>query len=197
MYHPLPSYVKLVDFSFFGTIRLLEHLQVARRYNPAVDAERGEFGAVESAERLRRAGLRVTAPRLAVLEAAREAGPHASADGIAVAVRSRLGTLSTQAVYDNLHALVAAGLLRRIEPAGSPARDEVRVGDNHHHVVCRLCGATADIDCVLGAAPCLDPSATHGFVIDEAEITFWGVCPRCLIEQQQNEFVTKEMDRRA
>ncbi|WP_067648178.1 Fur family transcriptional regulator [Nocardia harenae] len=127
---------------------------------------------------LRRANLRVTAPRLAVLEAV-AAHPHSDADRIAAAVRSSLGTVSTQAVYDVLHACVRAGILRRIEPAGSPARYETRIGDNHHHLVCRGCGAVADVDCVAGAAPCLHPSDAHGFVLDEAEVVFWGRCAAC------------------
>lgn len=133
---------------------------------------------VTLAERLRQAGMRVTAPRLAVMAAVLEC-PHQDADAIAVAARARLGTLSTQAVYDNLRALVEAGFVRRIEPAGHPARYEARVGDNHHHVVCRRCGRTADVDCTIGAAPCLEPSAAYGFLIDEAEVTFWGLCPAC------------------
>ena len=132
----------------------------------------------ELVERLRGAGMRVTAPRLAVL-AAVAAGPHRDAEAIAVAARARLGSLSTQAVYDNLSALVAAGLVRRIEPAGHPARYEARVGDNHHHVVCRRCGKAADVDCAVGPAPCLEPSDAHGYLIDEAEVIFWGVCPDC------------------
>lgn len=127
---------------------------------------------------LRAANLRVTAPRLAVLEAV-AARPHSDADRIAVAVREALGTVSTQAVYDVLHACVRAGILRRIEPAGSPARYETRIGDNHHHLVCRGCGAVADVDCVVGAAPCLQPDDGHGFVVDEAEVVFWGLCARC------------------
>jgi Fe2+ or Zn2+ uptake regulation protein len=94
-------------------------------------------------------------------------------------VRESLGTNSTQAVYDGLHAMTRVGLLRRIEPAGSPARYETRVGDNHHHVVCRSCGAARDIDCVVGAAPCLTPGETGDFLVDEAEVTFWGLCPAC------------------
>jgi len=129
-------------------------------------------------ERLRGAGMRLTAPRLAVLTAVADL-PHRDADAIAEAARRRLGSLSTQAVYDNLHALVQAGLVRRIEPAGHPARYEARVGDNHHHVVCRRCGKTADVDCAVGLAPCLTPSDDHGFAIDEAEVTFWGTCPDC------------------
>lgn len=130
-------------------------------------------------EALRRAGLRVTASRLAVLQAVMGEGQHRDAEAIADAARKRLGTLSTQAVYDNLHILEEAGLLRRIQPSGHPARYEVRVGDNHHHIVCRRCGLTADVDCAVGAAPCLEPSADHGFIVQEAEVIFWGLCPRC------------------
>ncbi len=130
------------------------------------------------AERLRAAGLRVTRPRLAVL-AQIAARPHSTADEVEGAVRERLGRVSTQAVYDVLNAGVAAGLLRRIEPAGSPARYEDRLGDNHHHLVCRRCGRVEDVDCVVGAAPCLDPSDARGFAIDEAEVTFWGLCADC------------------
>jgi Fur family ferric uptake transcriptional regulator len=127
---------------------------------------------------LRAAGLRVTAPRLAVLAAARS-GNHATVDVIAQAAREEIGSISTQAVYDVLAALARAGLVRRIEPAGSPARFETRVGDNHHHIVCRACGAVADVDCAHGQAPCLEPAASHGFVIDEAEVTYWGLCQDC------------------
>ncbi|MEY9214179.1 transcriptional repressor [Thermobifida halotolerans] len=127
---------------------------------------------------LRAAGLRVTASRLAILDAVRQ-GDHLDADRVARAVRGRVGHVSTQAVYDSLHALTAAGLLRRIEPAGSPARYETRVGDNHHHLVCRDCGEVTDIDCVVGEAPCLLPSQTHGYALDEAEVVFWGICPTC------------------
>jgi Fur family transcriptional regulator, stress-responsive regulator len=130
------------------------------------------------ADRLRAAGLRVTRSRLAVL-AVLGPGGHHSADEVIKAARARLGSLSTQAGYDVLAALTAAGLLRRIEPAYSPARYEARTGDNHHHVVCRSCGATADVDCAVGAAPCLEPSSVAGFLIDEAEVTFWGLCPPC------------------
>lgn len=128
--------------------------------------------------RLRAAGLRVTAPRQAVLGVLSE-HPHSTADSVAAAVRVRLGSVSTQAVYDVLAACVDAGLVRRIEPAGSAARYETRTGDNHHHVVCRTCGDTADVDCVVGEAPCLHPSTAEGFVIDEAEVVFWGTCPAC------------------
>lgn len=127
---------------------------------------------------LRAAGLRVTAPRVSVLNVV-AAQPHSDADGIAAEVRRELGSVSTQAVYDVLKACVGAGLLRRIEPAGSPARFETRTGDNHHHLVCRNCGAVVDVDCVVGHAPCLQPSDSQGFAIDEAEVVFWGLCPRC------------------
>jgi Fur family ferric uptake transcriptional regulator len=127
---------------------------------------------------LRRHRLRVTRPRLAVLEVL-AAGGHLEVDEIANRVRARLDSVSTQAVYDVLSALARVGLARRIEPAGSPARYEARTGDNHHHVVCRGCGAIADVDCVVGQAPCLEPSSPAGFVIDEAEVTFWGVCADC------------------
>ena len=129
-------------------------------------------------ELLRSRGLRVTRPRLAVLDVL-GGGGHLEVDEIANAVRMRLDSVSTQAVYDVLGALSRAGLARRIEPAGSPARFEARVGDNHHHVVCRGCGVVADVDCVTGAAPCLDPSTADGFEVDEAEVTFWGLCPDC------------------
>jgi len=129
-------------------------------------------------EQLRDAALRVTGPRVAVL-AEVHAHPHTDVDTLAAKVRSRLGSVSTQAVYDVLRALSDAGLVRRIEPAGSPALFEARVGDNHHHVVCRRCGEVADIDCATGSAPCLEASNTKGFVIDEAEVTYWGTCPTC------------------
>jgi Fur family ferric uptake transcriptional regulator len=127
---------------------------------------------------LREAGLRVTQQRVAVLGALADS-PHADVETIAVATRASLGTVSTQAVYDVLRALTEAGIARRIEPAGSPARFELRVGDNHHHVVCRGCGSVADVDCAVGHRPCLTASDDHGFVIDEAEVTWWGLCPAC------------------
>jgi Fur family transcriptional regulator, stress-responsive regulator len=135
-------------------------------------------GWIDVAATLREAGMRVTAPRVAVLSEVR-AGQHVTADQVAAGVRDRVGPISTQAVYDVLAALTRAGLLRRIEPAGSPTRYETRVADNHHHVVCRACGAIADVDCVIGARPCLSASDAGGFVVDEAEITFWGLCPAC------------------
>ena len=127
---------------------------------------------------LRGAGLRVTGPRVGVLLALGQ-HPHADADEVIEEVRRHTGSVSVQAVYNVLGALVEAGLVRRIEPAGSRARFEVRVGDNHHHIVCRQCGATTDVDCVVGRRPCLTPSEAQGYVLDEAEVTFWGVCPRC------------------
>lgn len=135
------------------------------------------------ADLLRDSGLRATAARMAVLSAV-ESQPHAAADDIAAAARARLGAVSTAAIYDVLNALTAAGLIRRIEPAGSPARYETRTADNHHHIVCRRCNAVADIDCADGVAPCLEPSgldsaALQGFVLDEAEVTWWGLCASC------------------
>lgn len=127
---------------------------------------------------LRDRGLRVTAQRLAVLDALGSHG-HLDADEVLRRVRGSLPTVSVQAVYDVLHALTDAGLLRRIEPAGHPARYERRVGDNHHHVVCRGCGAVDDVDCAVGHAPCLVPSSTSGFAVETAEVTFWGLCPAC------------------
>ncbi|MGH3261833.1 MAG: Fur family transcriptional regulator [Trebonia sp.] len=135
-----------------------------------------------TAEDLRGVGLRVTAARVALLEAVRD-GDHRGVEAVASTVRARIGHISLQAVYEALHALTAAGLLRRIEPAGSPARFEGRVGDNHHHVVCRSCGVVADVDCAVGEAPCLTASEAHGFSIDEAEVIYWGLCPDCSIAQ--------------
>jgi len=127
---------------------------------------------------LREAGLRVTRPRLAVLDVVRQ-HPHADTESIIAAVRADLGEVSHQAVYDVLRALHAAGLIRRIQPSGTQARYEARVGDNHHHVVCRACGIIADVDCATGEAPCLAASNDHGFRIDEAEVIYWGLCPGC------------------
>ena len=127
---------------------------------------------------LRDSALRVTRPRVAVLSAV-HAHPHADTETIIGAVRAGLGRVSTQAIYDVLRALTSAGLIRRIEPAGSVARYESRVADNHHHVVCRSCGAMQDVDCAVGSAPCLSASDDHGYSIDEAEVTYWGLCPTC------------------
>ncbi|MFF5187915.1 Fur family transcriptional regulator [Streptomyces sp. NPDC000345] len=130
------------------------------------------------AEELRGAGLRVTAARVALLETVRN-GDHLDVETIASGVRDRVGHISVQAVYEALHALTAAGLVRRIEPPGSPARFEGRVGDNHHHLVCRSCGVVADVDCAVGHAPCLTATDDRGFAIDEAEVIYWGLCPAC------------------
>lgn len=131
-----------------------------------------------SAEELRGAGLRVTAARVALLETVRR-GDHLGIEAIASGVRARVGHVSLQAVYEALHALTAVGLIRRIEPAGGQPRFEGRVGDNHHHVVCRSCGVVADVDCAVGEAPCLTASDDRGFAIDEAEVVYWGMCPEC------------------
>jgi Fur family ferric uptake transcriptional regulator len=128
---------------------------------------------------LRGAALRVTRPRVAVLTAV-HAHPHADTDQIIGVARQELGEVSHQAVYDVLRALTLAGLIRRIEPAGSVARYESRVGDNHHHIVCRSCGVIADVDCAVGETPCLTAANDHGFTIDEAEVTYWGRCPDCI-----------------
>jgi Fe2+ or Zn2+ uptake regulation protein len=133
---------------------------------------------LEFQQMLRGAALRVTRPRVAVLTAVHEC-PHADTDAIIGAVRRDLPDVSHQAVYDSLHTLTAAGLVRRIQPSGSVARYESRVGDNHHHVVCRSCGVIADVDCAVGEAPCLTASNDRGFEIDEAEVIYWGLCPGC------------------
>jgi Fe2+ or Zn2+ uptake regulation protein len=141
--------------------------------------------AVEELERmLRGASLRVTRPRVAVLGVVHQ-HPHADTHSIFGLVRDELGDVSQQAVYDVLNALTEARLVRRITPPGSVARYESRVGDNHHHVVCRSCGAIADVDCAVGAAPCLEPSEAHGFVIDEAEVVYWGACPACKSTEEE------------
>jgi Fe2+ or Zn2+ uptake regulation protein len=135
------------------------------------------------------ADLRVTRPRVAVLEALRD-HPHADTETILSAVRNGLPDVSRQAVYDVLNALTAVGLVRRIQPLGMVARYESRVGDNHHHVVCRSCGVIADVDCAVGEAPCLTPSnndtALEGFVLDEAEVIYWGLCPQCSTETSRS-----------
>ncbi|WP_406118651.1 Fur family transcriptional regulator [Streptomyces sp. NBC_00989] len=131
-----------------------------------------------TAEELRGAGLRVTAARVALLETVRH-GDHLDVEAVASGVRDRVGHISLQAVYDALHALTSAGLIRRIEPAGSPARFEGRVGDNHHHLMCRSCGVVVDVDCAVGEAPCLTAADDQGFSIDEAEVIYWGLCPAC------------------
>ena len=130
------------------------------------------------AEELRGVGLRVTAARVALLATVRD-GDHLGVEAIASEVRDRIGHVSLQAVYEALYALTAAGLIRRIEPAGSPVRFEGRIGDNHHHIVCRSCGVVADVDCAVGEAPCLTPSDDLGFTLSEAEVIYWGRCADC------------------
>jgi Fur family transcriptional regulator, stress-responsive regulator len=133
---------------------------------------------VDGERLLRSVALRVTRPRVAVLTAVYE-NPHADTDSIIGVVRAELGEVSHQAVYDVLRALTAVGLVRRIQPSGSVARYESRVGDNHHHIVCRSCGAIADVDCAVGSTPCLNASDDYGFAIDEAEVIYWGLCSDC------------------
>ena len=128
---------------------------------------------------VREAGLRVTRPRLAVLTVVHD-HPHADTESIITAVREQFGRVSHQAVYDVLQALTAAGLVRRFQPSGSVARYEARAGDNHHHLVCRSCGAIVDVDCAVGEAPCLTPADDSGYEIGEAEVTYWGQCPECV-----------------
>jgi Fur family transcriptional regulator, stress-responsive regulator len=137
-------------------------------------------------EVLRRCGLRVTAQRLAVLRAVGET-PHVTADAVADTVRGEIGSISVQAVYDALGVLTEVGLLRRIQPAGSPARYENRVGDNHHHLICRVCDRMLDVDCAAGERPCLTAAEDHGFVIDEAEVIYWGRCPDCVLANERKE----------
>lgn len=131
------------------------------------------------ATQLRNLGVQVTAQRLAVLRAVSEC-PHATADQVVEHVRKQIGSISRQAVYDALGMLVDKGIIRRIQPAGSPARFEARVGDNHHHLICRTCGTTVDVDCAVGFTPCLTAANSAGYQIDEAEVIYWGTCPRCL-----------------
>ncbi len=137
---------------------------------------------IDPGKLLRINGLQVTAQRLAVLSAV-SARPHCTADEVAKDVRTELGAISRQAVYDVLRALVDKGLIRRIQPAGSPTRYEDRVGDNHHHVICRTCGKTADVDCAVGETPCLTAANDSGFQIDTAEVIYWGTCPTCLADR--------------
>jgi Fur family transcriptional regulator, stress-responsive regulator len=133
---------------------------------------------MESTDRLRAAGMRVTSARLAILDAVC-AGDHPSADEVARLARGRVGHVTLQAVYEALGAFTEVGLLRKIDLGSGPARYEDRVGDNHHHLACRRCGVVADVDCVVGAAPCLEPAESYGFAVDEAVVTFWGLCPSC------------------
>lgn len=133
----------------------------------------------DPAELFRQRGIQVTAQRLAVLRAV-SSQPHVTAEGVAETVRAEIGAISLQSVYDALALMVSAGLIRRIQPSGSPARFEDRTGDNHHHLICRLCGRLLDVDCAVGAAPCLTAADDHGYQIDEAEVAYWGRCPECL-----------------
>ena len=133
----------------------------------------------DPADLLRQHGIQVTAQRLAVLRAV-STQPHVTADAVADVVRAEIGAISLQSVYDALGVLVAEGLVRRIQPAGSPARFENRVGDNHHHLICRTCGRTVDVDCAAGFAPCLQTADARGYEIDEAEVVYWGRCPDCV-----------------
>lgn len=151
--------------------------------------------ATEPADLLRDRGIQITAQRLAVLRAV--AGqPHSTADAVAEAVRAEIGAISLQSVYDALGVLVAEGLLRRIQPAGSPARFENRVGDNHHHLICRVCGRVVDVDCAVGSAPCLKAVDDSGYEIDEAEVAYWGRCPDCLAKANASAARPKSSSRR-
>ena len=167
--------------------------EAGRAGQPGEAASAGQPGEARDsfAGSLRAAGLRVTAPRLAVLLAL-EQQPHADTETVANSVRRQLGSVSPQAVYNVLAALVEVGLVRRIEPAFSPARYELRVGDNHHHIVCRRCLAAVDVDCVVGRRPCLTPIDAHGFALDEAEVTFWGICPSCLETERKTSNNTRK-----
>ena len=135
----------------------------------------------DPADLLRQRGIQVTAQRLAVMRAITRQ-PHITADAVADAVRAEIGAISLQSVYDALALLVNEGLIRRIQPAGSAARFEDRVGDNHHHLICRICGRVVDVDCAVGAAPCLTAHDDRGYEIDEAEVAYWGRCPECIAQ---------------
>ena len=134
---------------------------------------------LNAADLLRERGIQVTAQRLAVLRAV-ASRPHITADRVAEAVRAEIGAISLQSVYDALGVLVSEGLIRRIQPSGSPARFEDRVGDNHHHLICRTCGRMVDVDCAVGSTPCLTAGSSRGYEIDEAEVVYWGRCPDCV-----------------
>ena len=149
--------------------------------------------ATEPADLLRQRGIQVTAQRLAVLRAV-SGEPHITADAVAEAVRGEIGAISLQSVYDALGVLVTEGLIRRIQPAGSPARFEDRVGDNHHHLICRVCGRVMDVDCAIGKAPCLTAHDDNGYQIDEAEVAYWGRCPDC---QGKSRVASRSGSRRA
>jgi Fur family ferric uptake transcriptional regulator len=148
----------------------------------------------QPADLLRRHGLQVTAQRIAVL-AAVSGQPHGTTDDIAKAVRAQIGVISRQAVYDALAVLADTGLIRRIQPAGSPARYEDRAGDNHHHLICRTCGRMVDVDCAVGAAPCLTPAEDSGYEIDQAEVVYWGRCPECRAQAPVRPGSKEETDR--
>ncbi len=137
------------------------------------------------ANQLREHGVQITAQRLAVLRAVSDR-PHCTADDVAAEVRAEIGAISRQAVYDALGILAEKGLIRRIQPAGSSARYEDRVGDNHHHMICRTCGRTVDVDCAVGETPCLTAATDAGYQIDEAEVIYWGTCPECLAAAQRS-----------
>src|SRR6478736_5977888 len=145
---------------------------------------------------LRERGIQVTAQRLAVLRAV-SAEPHVAADRVADVVRAEIGAISLQSVYDALNVLVTEGLLRRIQPAGSPARFEDRVGDNHHHLICRVCSRLVDVDCAVHAAPCLTPSDGMGYEIDEAEVAYWGRCPQCVAQSRATSTLDRPIRRSA
>ena len=134
--------------------------------------------ALSWAGRLRAVGLRVTQPRLAVIDAV-STQPHLTADQVTERVRAGIGAVSTQAIYDALNTLTENNILRRFEPAGSPMKFEVATGDNHHHLVCRVCGSITDVPCAVGSMPCAVPDDTHGYLVEEAEVTYWGTCPEC------------------
>jgi Fur family ferric uptake transcriptional regulator len=146
--------------------------------------------ATDRAALLRERGIHVTAQRLAVLRAV-SGQPHITADAVADAVRAEIGAISLQSVYDALSMLVSEGLIRRIQPSGSPARFEDRVGDNHHHLICRSCGRVVDVDCAVGAVPCLTPRDDRGYQIDEAEVAYWGRCPDCVDRSRSKTPLTK------
>jgi Fur family ferric uptake transcriptional regulator len=150
--------------------------------------------ASEPADLLRQRGIQVTAQRLAVFRAV-SAQPHITADGVADLVRAEIGAISLQSVYDALGVLLAEGLIRRIQPAGSAARFEDRVGDNHHHLICRICGRLVDVDCATGAAPCLTASDDRGYEIDEAEVAYWGRCPDCQAQSRKAVHTPSRMKR--
>ena len=151
--------------------------------------------AADPADLLRQRGIHVTAQRIAVLRAV-SATPHVTADAVAETVRAEIGAISLQSVYDALGMLAAEGLIRRIQPSGSAARYEDRVGDNHHHLICRVCGRVVDVDCAVGDAPCLAASDDKGYQIDEAEIAYWGRCPDCQTQPPSSPPVPPQKRRR-